>query len=96
VNLLQSKQALKDSWLLNKITRRTETDSRLTPALQFADLFAWVESHKNDSWNPTWKQTILWLPYRWQWVDASNLHKVNHPNQAMWKTWKVPRRAATK
>ncbi len=96
VNLLQSKQARKDSWLLDKITSRTETDSRITPALQFADMFAWVQSHRYDSWNPKWKSTILRLPYRWQWLDSNNLHSVNRPHQELWKTWKLPKRAATK
>jgi len=96
VNLLQSNRARKDSWLLNKITSRTETDSRITPALQLADLFAWVQSHKNDPWNPGWKKTILRLPYRWQWVDASNVDKVHPVHQAIWKTWKIPKRAATR
>lgn len=96
VNLLQSKKALGDSWLLKKITSRTETVSTTTPALQFADLFAWVQSHKNEPWNPKWKATILSLPYRWQWVDASNLHQVHHAHQAAWKTWKIPNRAPTK
>lgn len=96
VNLLQSNRARKDSWLLNKITSRTETDSRITLALQLADLFAWVQSHKNDPWNPGWKKTILRLPYRWQWVDASNVDKVHPVHQAIWKTWKIPKRAATR
>lgn len=96
VHLLQSKQALKDSWLLQRIKSRTETDSRLTPALQFADMFAWVQSHRYDPWNPAWKTTILNLPFRWEWVDASNLNAVNQAHQSAWKTWNVPKRAATK
>ena len=96
VNLLASERAKRDSWLLNKITSRTETDGRSTPALQMADMFAWVQSHKHDPWNPEWKKTILRLPYRWQWLDNSNIHNVNHVHQAMWKTWKIPKRAATK
>lgn len=96
VNLLESKQARKDSWLLDKITSRTEANSRVTPALQFADMFAWVQSHRNDAWNPKWKTTLLRLPYRWQWVDANNLHSVIPTHQEMWKTWRIPKRAPTK
>jgi hypothetical protein len=42
VNVLESKRASKDAWLLNKIQHRTESNSQLIPALQLADLFAWV------------------------------------------------------
>jgi len=96
VNLLESEKAKTDSWMLKKITSRTETDSRITPALQLADLFAWVQSHKNEPWNPEWKKTIRRLPYRWQWLDASNIHQINNAHQEIWKTWKIPKRAATK
>jgi len=96
VNILESKKAKKDAPLLNRITARTEADSRHVPALQFADLFAWVESHKNETWNPDWKTRILRLPYRWEWLDVNNLNDVNHAHRAAWNTWKIPKRTATK
>jgi hypothetical protein len=87
VAMLNSKQARKDSEWLNKIVARTEADSRITPALQMADIFAWVESHKKDDWNPTWKQRILRLPYWREWWDKTNLHDVNVAHQAAWLRW---------
>lgn len=95
VNLLNSKQAKKEAWRLNMVTAKAKADSRHVPALQFSDLFAWVESHKNDSWNPEWKRKLLLLPYWREWIDKNNLHQV-HPGNAAWRTWKIPKRAATK
>jgi hypothetical protein len=96
VNLMNSKQAKKDAWLLNKITSRTEANSRQVPALQFADLFAWVESHRDEPWNPDWKKRILRLPYWRERIDVNNLHDVNLAHRAAWNTWNIPKRAATK
>jgi hypothetical protein len=96
VNILESKRASKDAWLLKTIKSRTETSSREAPALQLADLFAWVECHWNDHWNPKWKQAIMRLPIWKERYDKSNLHDINHEHQAAWKTWKIPKRAATK
>jgi hypothetical protein len=96
VNLLESKRAKTSAWLLNRITSRTEANSRHVPALQFADLFAWVESHRDQPWNPDWKKRISRLPYWRERIDANNMHNVNHAHRAAWNTWKIPRRAATK
>ncbi len=96
VNLLESKKAKSDAWHLNMITERGEADSRREPALQLADLFAWVQSHKHEDWSPKWKKTILRLPIWWEHYDKSNLHDINPAHQATWNTWKVPKRAVTK
>jgi len=96
VNLLESKKAKRDAWLLNAITAYTQAVSRKVPALQLADLLAWVQSHKREGWNPTWKQSLLRLPIWWEHYDSSNLHDINRAHQARWSTWKIPRRAATR
>jgi hypothetical protein len=96
VNLLESKKARNDAWLLNMITTRTEAESRRVPALQLADLFAWVQSHKDENWDPKWKKSMLRLPIWLEYYDKSNLHDINYAHQAAWTTWKIPKRAATK
>lgn len=78
------------------ITTRTEAESRRVPALQLADLFAWVQSHKDENWNPKWKKSMLRLPIWLEYYDKSNLHDINYAHQAAWTTWKIPKRAATK
>lgn len=96
VNLLESKRAKNDALLLNMITKSTRADSRREPALQLADLFAWVQSHKHGDWSPKWKKALLRLPIWWEHYDRSNLHDINRAHQAAWETWKIPKRAATK
>jgi hypothetical protein len=96
VNVLQSKQASKDAWLLKTIKSHTESDSRDVPALQLADLFAWVECHWNDDWNPTWKKSLMRLPVFRERCNKSNLNNINHDHEAAWTTWNIPKRASTK
>jgi hypothetical protein len=95
-HMLESKKAKADAALLNLIQHASESNAALLPALQMADMFAWVENNKSEPWNPTWKKTILGLPYRWQRIDKSNIHDVNHAHQITWNTWKIPKRAKTK
>jgi hypothetical protein len=94
--ILQSKKALKDAFLLQKISHTTESDMKRFPGLQLADLYAWCASHRNHEWNPTWKRKLLSSHYRWNWIDKTNIHDVNHAHQRNFLSWKLPSRSATK
>jgi hypothetical protein len=94
--ILQSKKALKDALLLNRIIQVREVDMRYIPALQLADLYAWSVSHRLSEWQPRWQQKLLKTHYRWQWIDKTNIHDVNRAHQDNYRTWKIPKRAATK
>ena len=61
-----------------------------------ADLFAWVESHKNEVSSPRWKQSALQLPHKRQWMDKTNPHDVNRLREDSWKTWKISKRRITR
>jgi hypothetical protein len=94
--LLENKRATTSAFLLKKITHRTQSDMRRVPALQLADLYAWAQCHRNDPWNPTWKQKLLRSHFRWQWMDRTNMESIDVNQQAEWLRWKMPKRAATK
>jgi hypothetical protein len=94
--ILQSKQAIRDAWLLKMITHRSESDMRFVPALQLADLYAWCQSHRNSTWQPKWKAKLLRTHFRWQWLDKSNLDNVEPGSQEVWRSWNLPKLASTK
>jgi hypothetical protein len=94
--ILQSKKALKDATLLNKIKQSREADMRDTPALQMADLYAWAVSHKLSVWRPKWQWKLLNTHYQGQWMDKMNLHDVNEAHQDKFRTWNIPKRKPTK
>ncbi len=94
--ILQSKKALRDADLLNKIVLSEEADMRYAPALQLADLYAWSVSHRLAEWKPKWQQKLLDTHYRWEWIDKTNVHDVNQAHQETFNAWKIPKRAATK
>lgn len=96
VHLLENKKARKDATALNRITSRTEVDMRVVPALQLADLYAWGQCHRNSEWKPIWLQSLLETHFRWQWIDRTNLHLIDQQQQAVWLSWNLPRRKATK
>jgi hypothetical protein len=95
VNLLESKKASKQAFALQKVKHRSESDMRYVPALQLADLYAWGQSHRNSVQAP-WLARLLETHFRWEWIDNSNLHQVDQPQQEAWRSWKIPKRAPTK
>jgi hypothetical protein len=96
VHLLQTKKALQRAPLLRKITFRGEADSRRTPALQYADFYAWCQSHRNSKRKPKWQTKMLNTHFRWQWMDKTNLHDINTAHQTEFLTWNLPRRRPTR
>ena len=96
VQLLQSKRAVKDAHFLRKITHCGESNSRLVPALQLADLYAWCQSHRNSSWQPQWQTKLLKTHFRWKWLDKPDLTNVDHADQERFLSWNLPKRAPTK
>jgi hypothetical protein len=94
--IMQSKKAMRDAWLLEIITHRSESDMRCVPALQLADLYAWCQSHRNSDWQPRWKMKLLRTHFSWQWMDRSNFDNVELGSQAVWRSWNLPKLARTK
>ena len=94
--ILQSKKALRDAYLLKKIIQRSEANMEFVPALQLADLYAWCQTHRLSEWKPKWQVKLLSSHFRWQWIDKTNIHDVNHIHQRNFLTWRLPKRAATK
>lgn len=94
--ICQSKQANRDAAFLQKITSRSEADSRATPALQLADLFAWGISHRLQSNKKKWHKKLLGIHLVWQWIDESNVHDIDSEQQEAFRKWNLPIRTATK
>lgn len=96
VQLLQNKKARKDATALNRISYSGEADMRFTPALQLADLYAWGQCHRTSSRKQTWLQRLLETWVLWQWIDKTNMHLVDQQQHAIWASWKIPTRRATR
>jgi hypothetical protein len=94
--LLNSKQAMKDAFLLQKISHRSESDMRRVPALQLADLYAWCVSHRLSEWKPRWQVRMLKTHWLGQWFDKTNIHDIKWDEQAKFSTWNLPKRKPTK
>jgi hypothetical protein len=95
VHMLESKKALRGSPLLRKVTVRREADSRRTPALQLADLYAWCQSHRNAEWQPKWQKKLLNTHFRWNWIDKTNVNDINEDHQNEFLAWNLPKRKPT-
>jgi hypothetical protein len=96
VQLLQNKKAMKVAYNLKRITSRTETDMRRTPALQLADLLAWSHGHKLDENKPEWHESILASGFQRQWVDEITITNTLPDQQREWNSWGLPKRRATR
>jgi hypothetical protein len=94
--LMQSKKAMKDAFLLQRITYRTEADMRGVPALQLADLYAWCVSHRLAEWQPKWLVRLLKNHWSGVWLDKTNLHELKLDQIALSRTWNLPKRKATR
>lgn len=82
----------------DRITSIIETDMRVTPALQVADLFAWCFSHKNLKPQHAWQKQLL-SHGRWidDWYDKERLARYVKPDYyAEVKSWKLPPRRPTR
>lgn len=94
--LKENKKAAKEATALSRITHYSESDMRCVPALQLADLYAWGQSHRQLKFKPAWLDFLLRTWFLWSWIDESNIHQVDSKSQAMWSSWKLPKRRATK
>ena len=81
-----------------RITSIIETDMRVTPALQAADLFAWCFSHKQSGSLHEWQKRLLshreWID---DWYDKERLTqyvKLDYYTEV--KSWKLPPRRPTR
>lgn len=96
-DVMTRKKARQDAHALSSITSRTQANMRRVPALQLADLLAWSQSHKLDENKPQWHESILKADFAKEWHDRTTFWNHSLPDQqAVWNTWKVNRRRATK
>jgi hypothetical protein len=95
-HLLDNKKAKEQAYLLNKVVQRSEANSRFFPPLQLADLYAWAQSRRNQKNQKTWQKKLLNTHFRWQWFDSKNVSDVNKAHQLAFRSWNLPKRAATK
>lgn len=77
---------------LDRITSMTEADTRLTPALQMADLIAWCRSHRDTAPRHKWQNRLLKLNWIDDWFDYDKLVNPVQESIDLVKTWKLPRR----
>lgn len=79
------------------IVSNIESDMRVSPALQLADLFAYCHSHKRDAGDKfRWEEKMLSHPVDEGYADYDKLIKPIVPNIELTRMMRFPRRAATK
>jgi hypothetical protein len=79
---------------LKQVTHIGESDMRLVPALQMADLFAWCINH-NDRVTRQWHRELHGLPWKALLLDYDRLLKPIPGALERIATWKLPRRKPT-
>lgn len=97
VDRRKSQRALKAYPVLEEIVEIKEDDSRLVPALQVADLFAYCYSHKRDAGSkPKWEEKVLKIPLNEGYGDKSRLMKPIPKTVEVVRSLKLPKRAKTR
>jgi len=80
-----------------RIAHIGESDMRLSPALQAADLLAYCVGRKHEEIKFTWQRTMLETDRIEEWLDYSVLVKpIPGVFDLVTKRWKFPKRGATK
>lgn len=79
---------------LNKVVHLGESNMRLVPALQAADLFAWCISHHNRV-TRQWHARLHRLPWQAWYLDYLLLINPKKGALEMVKSWKLPKRKLT-
>jgi hypothetical protein len=92
-NLMESKKAKRDAFLLNSISSVTELDMKHTPAMQLSDLYAWSVSHFDDKAKADWHRDILY-PYSGEHIDLKTMEQ-NAIDPEIWPSWNIPPRRPT-
>lgn len=95
VHRTQNKNSRKSIELLRRVTHLGESDMRMVPALQLADLFAWCINH-NDNVVREWHGRLHGLP--WQSLTLSKETMLDRKNAIprMIKSWCLPKRRPTR
>jgi hypothetical protein len=91
VDRTQSRKVKKDAPGLANIIHVGESDMRIVPALQAADLFAWAVNHQiSGPVRYAWQKRLLAIPRQSELFDHARLSKPNVRNLAVVKSWKLP------
>lgn len=91
VDRWQTKKSRKDIIPMGKVVRLNELDSRVTPALQLADLFAWCINH-NDVVTREWHERLHGLTWDSMYLDYDLLMKPTPGALERTAAWNLPRR----
>lgn len=91
----RNRKTRKDVGLLNNVVHLGQSDMRVSPALQIADLFAWCINH-NDDVRREWHERLGRLP--WDSAILDYKHLLNPTPGALERTaaWGLPKRKPTK
>jgi hypothetical protein len=81
----------KDVELTKKITTLTQTDMRIVPALQMADLFAWCIGKANQE-SRYWHVRLHNIKFQARLLDYAHLINPSHAALKRIHSWKLPRR----
>ena len=90
-----NKKSKKTITLMEKISHLGESDMRLVPALQLADLFAWCINH-NKNVTREWHGALHELPWQSLYLDFQMLLSPITGIPELVRSWKLPRRKPTK
>ena len=91
VDRWQTKKSRKAIVPMEKVFRLSELDSRVTPALQLADLFAWCINH-NDVVTREWHERLHALTWYSLYLDYDLLMKPAPGALERTAAWNLPRR----
>ena len=90
-----NKKSKKAITLMDRVTHLGESDMRMVPALQVADLLAWCINH-NDNVRREWHGRLHGLTWRSLYLDeAMLLNPINEIPQII-RSWNLPKRRPTK
>ena len=91
---LHNKKSKRDIAFMQKIGHLGESDMRLVPALQVADLFAWCSNH-HDNVSRDWHRRLNALRWQSLFLDYDLLIKPMPKAIEMSRSWNLPRRRPT-
>jgi len=90
-----NKKSKKTISLMEKVSRLEESDMKLVPALQLADLFAWCINHNNNV-TREWHGKLHELPWHSLFLDYQMLLNPIKGIPELVRSWKLPKRKPTK
>jgi hypothetical protein len=91
---LNNKESKKAIPLMSKVSHLGESNTRESPALQVADLFAWCINH-NDNVVRDWHRALHSLPWRSLFLDHDLLVKPKDGALERMESWNLPKRRPT-